>query len=274
MVAQTILGHQWTPPKELVEYPLTPAERERAPWPWQVQQALQDLYGGLVPSTYAPLERAKAEAYLAAVLTMPCGTDDEAQLLVQATQYSSHFKTPAVMGALRNIAMNPNHPLAAVQVTSMFADATRLWDDPASWAIGNAGMLDILRGSPHAAARNNAVYAIRNLREAFRSGGTTRRALPAAVILEASRRALDTTTAAEWDRLYVYAFSAIEALDDPPFPAERGMDPASPLVAQRLAAFGRWYDAERQGLQALAREQAAEVERSARVLDTPKCRGT
>lgn len=273
MGARTILGHRWTPPKDLLEYPLTPRERERAPWPWQAQQALADLYGGLVPSTYAPLEREKAGSYLAAVLTMPCGTDDEAKLLVQATQYSSHFKTPAVMGALRNIAMNPNLPLAAVQVTSMFADATRLWDDPASWAIGNAGMLDILRGSPHAAARDNAVYGIRSLREAFRSGRTTRRPLPAAVILEVSQRALNPATGTEWTRFYADALSVVEALDNPPFPAGRGVDPASPLVAERLAAFGVWFDAERPRLEALAREQAAEVERGARALDTPKCHG-
>ena len=275
---QTILGHRWTPPKELVEYPLTPRERERVPWPWQAKDALADLYGGQVPFTYMPFERAKAESYLAAVLTMPCDTDDEAKLLVEATQYRSHFKTPAVMGALRNIAMNPNLPLAAVQVTNTFADATRLWDDPASWAIGNAGTLDIIRGSPHAAARDNAVYGLRSLREAFRSGRTTRRPLPAAVILEVSRRAVDTATATEWTRLYAYAFSVVEALDDLPFPAERGMGsgmgPASPLVAQRLTAFGVWFNAERPRLEALAREQAAEIERSARALDTPKCRGT
>jgi len=47
--------------------------------------------------TYAPLERDKAEAYLAAVLTMPCTTDEEAQWFVEATQSSSHFKTPAIM---------------------------------------------------------------------------------------------------------------------------------------------------------------------------------
>ena len=271
--AQTILGHRWTPPPHLVEYPLTPRERELAPWPWQAQQALADLYSGLVPSTYAPLERAKAEAYLTAVLTMPCGTDDEARLMVQATQYSSHFKTPAVMGALRNIAMNPNLPLAAAQVTNMFADATRLWDDPASWAIGNAGMLDILRSSPHAAARNNAVYGIRSLREAFRSGRTTRRPLPAAIILEVSRRALDPASGTEWTRFHVDALSVVEAVDNPPFPAGRGVNPASPRVAERLAAFGAWFVAERPRLEALAREQAAEIERSARALDTPKCRG-
>ena len=88
-----ILGHTWTPPAQPIDYPLTPEEREKAPWPWQVQQALSDLDGGLVPSTYSPLEREKADAYLAAVLTMPCATDEEATWLVSAVQSSSHYKT-------------------------------------------------------------------------------------------------------------------------------------------------------------------------------------
>src|SRR5437867_3373029 len=87
-----ILGHDWSVPDQPIEYPLTPDERERAPWPWQVQVALRDLYNGLIPSTYAPLQREKAEAYLAAVIAMPCGTDDEAQSFVEAAQSSSHFK--------------------------------------------------------------------------------------------------------------------------------------------------------------------------------------
>lgn len=74
-----ILGHGWKAPNAPMDYPLTPEERERAPWPWQVEQALRDLHRGPIPSTYAPLEREKAEAYLAAVLTLPCGTDEEAQ---------------------------------------------------------------------------------------------------------------------------------------------------------------------------------------------------
>ena len=76
-VPRRILGHEWTPPAEPLEYPLTVKEREAAPWPWQVLEALNDLKAGFIPSTYGPLERDKADAYLSAVLTMPCGTDDE-----------------------------------------------------------------------------------------------------------------------------------------------------------------------------------------------------
>ncbi len=86
--SRQILGHAWTAPAQPADYPLTPKEREDAPWPWQVKEALRDLSAGLIPSTYSPLERDKAGAYLSAVLTMPCGTDEEAQSFVEAVQGS------------------------------------------------------------------------------------------------------------------------------------------------------------------------------------------
>jgi hypothetical protein len=95
---------------------------------------------------------------------------------------------------------------------------------------------------------------------------------PAAVLLEASRRALDPATGDAWHRLYVYAFSVVEALDDPPFRAERRLDPASPLVTQRLAEFQAWFAAERTSLQALAASQAGEIEDAERALRSVMCR--
>ena len=50
-VPRRILGHEWTPPAEPLEYPLTLKEREAAPWPWQVLEALNDLKSGFIPST-------------------------------------------------------------------------------------------------------------------------------------------------------------------------------------------------------------------------------
>jgi hypothetical protein len=272
---RSILGSPWTPPEQPVEFPLTPEEQEQAPWPWQVLEALQDVYGGLIPSTYQPLERRKADAYLAAVLTMPCGTDEEAGWLVEATQASSHYKTPAVMATLRNIAVNPGMPLAAAQVASTYADATRLWNDTQSWAIGAAGTLSILRTTPHREVRDNAAYGAQSLREMFVDGRERPRPLPSSVILEMSRRALDPATGSDWTRLYVYAFSVIEALDAPPFPAERRMDPSSPDVRRRLADFNRWYRANRADLQSLAASQKPALDEGERILSkTAKCRGT
>lgn len=268
-----IFGHSWTVPASPLDYPLTPKEREEAPWPWQVKQALRDLSAGLIPGTYAPLERAKADTYLAAVLTMPCGTDEEAQWFVEAVQGSSHYKTPAIMAALRNIAIHPRLPLAAAHVGTTFADATRLWNDPQSWAIGAAGLLDVLRNSPHRDGRNTAAYTARNLREAWVDGRTRRRALPAAVILEMARLALDPKTGDDWTRLYVYVFSVIEALDDPPFSAERRLDPGSPDVTRRLRDFAGWFDSHRRELEQLAAVQQPRIDEAQALLSqTATCR--
>ena len=116
---------------------------------------------------------------------MPCGTDEEAQWLFAAAQGSSHYKTPAIMAALRNIATNPRFPLAAVQVGSSYADATRLWNDPRAWDIGAAGVLDMLRHAPTGQARQNAAYSVRSLREVVRG---RQNAAPAAAGRGDSRR--------------------------------------------------------------------------------------
>ena len=269
-----ILGHTWSPPPQPIDYPLTPEEREKAPWPWQVEEALRDVIGGLTPSTYAPLEREKADAYLAAVLTMPCTTDDEATWLVSAVQSSSHYKTPAIMATLRNIALNPRLPRAAVQAGSTFADATRLWNDPRAWDLGAAGLLDILRSSPHTEGRRNTAYSARSLREAFADGRTSSRPVPAAVILEMGRLALDPSAGDDWTRLYVYAFSAIEALDEKPFVPDRRMDPASPDVQRRLRDFAAWLEMHRRELDALAAAQRPALDAAERLLaQTSSCRG-
>jgi hypothetical protein len=268
-----ILGHSWTAPVQPLDYPLTPSEREEAPWLWQVREALRDLNAGLIPRTYAPLERADADAYLSAVLAMPCGTDDEAQWLVEAAQGSSHYKTPAIMGALRNIATNPRLSIAAIHVGTTYADATRLWNDPRSWALGAAGLVDVLRNSPHVEARKTAAYSVRSLREAFVDGATRRQPLPAAVILELSRLALDPSAGDDWTRLYVYAFSVVEALDEPPFEVERGMAPLSPDVARRLSDFAGWLERNRRGLEDLAASQKPAIdEASAMLASIATCR--
>ncbi len=177
------------------------------------------------------------------------------------------------MGALRNIATNPAHPIAAIHAATTYADATRLWTDPRSWALGAAGLADILRGSPHTEARQTAAYSARSLREAFADGGTRPRQLPAAVILEMSRLALDPAAGDEWTRLYVYVFGVIKALDDPPFPAERGMDPRSPDVAKRLGDFSAWFARHRRELETLAAAQKPAIDEAAAILArTTTCR--
>jgi hypothetical protein len=168
--------------------------------------------------------------------------------------------------------MNPQFPRAAVEVGSDYATATRLWDDPRSWALGAAGLAGILRSSPNRQGRETAAYSAKELREVW-NGRTRRRPLPAQVILELSRLALDPTSGNDWGRLYVYVFSVIEALDDPPFPAARNMDPASPDVGRRLGEFAAWFEQHRGELEKLAAAQTPAIDEAAAMLaQTATCR--
>jgi hypothetical protein len=133
--------------------------------------------------------------------------------------------------------------------------------------------VDLLRDTPHQEARENAAYWLRSLRAAYRSGREESRPIPAAAILEAARLALDPLSGDEWRRLYAYAFSVAEALDDPPFTPERGMSPSSPQVKERLREFSVWYDVNRATLETLAREQAEGLAAARRELAaTSMCR--
>jgi len=92
-------------------------------------------------------------------------------------------------------------------------------------------------------------------------------------ILEMSRLALDPKTGTDWTRLYAYVFSVIEALDDPPFPAERGMDPKAPAVAQRLAEFATWLARQRGEVETLAAAQKPALDEAETLLaSTVPCR--
>jgi hypothetical protein len=51
------------------------------------------------------------------------------------------------------------------------------------------------------------------------------------------------------------------------------MDPASPQVAERLAAFQRWFEAERASLEAEAAAQRGELEAAERAMETTMCQG-
>ena len=72
-----------------------------------------------------------------------------------------------------------------------------------------------------------------------------------------SRLALDPKAGDDWTRLYVYAFSVIEALDEKPFPADRRMDPASPDVQRRLRDFAAWLEPHRRDLEHAGRRAEA-----------------
>src|SRR2546428_160063 len=78
----------------------------------------------------------------------------------------------------------------------------------------------------------------------------------------------DPPANSEWPRLSAYASGVIEALDDPPFPANRRMEPTSPDVARRLHDFAVWLEQHRRELEELALAQKPAIDEAEKMLAT------
>ena len=243
---RTVLGHRWVTPEAMSDYPLTPEEEAKAPWPWQIHRALDDLLSVL-------RRHANRREWLDAALTMPCSTDQEAALFVEATQ--GQWSSTAVLGAWRNIALHPNFPTAAVLVTNDLGRASH---------AGHVILLDMLRENPHRDARHRAAWEVFRLRERSQP-------LPATAVLLLSRMALDTASGDPWTRLYVYAFSAARTLDQPPIDPNQRLDPNSPRVLELLAEFDKWFQANRQNLEHLAAQESKKLDQLRTELTTSRC---
>jgi hypothetical protein len=259
-----VLGAVWTPPDRPIAYPLTAEERERAPWPWQVQDALVVVYWRLVRFT---LDSGQMDTYRAALMTMPCRTNEEAQSFVMAAARAA--PSPETLAALINIVL-AEHPNASIQALLQFGSAVRSWRDERAWGIGAAGVLKVLTTVRDESLRRSAAATLRQLREQF-PNIAGRRPLPAAVVIELNRLALDSAVGTPWDRLHAYVFAVMEALDDPPFTPDRRMPRDSPEVAARLADFEHWLNAHRRELRNLASEQQPLVDAGARSLTATVC---
>jgi len=239
----TVLGHPWRAPERLADYPLTWEEEAAAPWPWQVEVTLERLLDDLVPTgnVAGHTSAAYGEAWLAACLTLPWSTDEEALLFVEASRDSTHLKTPAILARWRSIALDARFPEAAARVAGELGEATRLWDAPESQSIGQVLTLDILERSPHVAARHNAAYGLHFLSQRVHEGKDVPMPPPASAILASLRAALDPRNGDVWTRLYVYGFGALGAMATPPFRANPTMDPNGPEPRARMNELAAWF---------------------------------
>lgn len=229
---RSILGHSWKCPERPVAL-----DEKQAPWPWQVEQALKVYLGRM-----APHDPASAEVWLQACLKLPQRSDDECLAFVESCQSSSHWKNRAVLKRWREIALNRKFPQAGMRVASSFTDACRLWNAPESMTLGQEFTLEMLRKAPSENLRQQVAYGMKNLRENWdrNLGKGVRQPEPTACILESLKLSQDARRGDAWTRLYTYGFSACEAMDNPPIPVDRRMDPQSPLVARRLRELGIW----------------------------------
>lgn len=245
---RVILGHRWVPPARRVPYPLTSSAEAMAPWPWQVQQCLVKLYGLL-----APHDAPAARRWLNACMLLPCTTDAECLAFLEACSYSSHWKSVPVLARYWRIGQAKRMPLASSRVGQAIASDCRLWDDPLSQPLAHCITVDLLDGSI-LDARHQAAYGLRDLCLRWHEGKEIRLPEPTTAIL----RALELSRGAEasWTRLYVYVFSVCQALEKPPFPADRRLPPTSPKVAELLRDADKWYQSNRPRLLAAAKKEA------------------
>jgi hypothetical protein len=270
----TVLGIPWTVP-DLRDAPLTWEEEAAAPWPWQVQQTLTDLFRGVLPDETFSRSPGRVDAWFLACLSLPTSTDADALLFVEATQPPQQ-KSPAILARWRSIALAPGLPEAAEAVARNVGEATRRWDAPMSAAIGHVILLDILQSSPHAPARERAAYGVKDLSRRWHDGREEVLPPPATAILWLLEAAMDPKNGDASSRLYVYGLRALEAMPAPPFPPDRPIDAHGPEPAARLAELADWFRGNKPRLAAeAAREAPALAEarallvKAARATDAP-----
>lgn len=260
----SVLGSPWTvrqSPAGARDYPLTWEEEAAAPWPWQVQETLEQLFVALAPRTDAA-----ENAWLKACERLPWASDADAALLVEASLGARHRKTTRVMALWHAIAISPSRPRAAELVARSVGEATRTWDAPESQAIGEVIVVDLLAGSNHP-AREHAAYGLRALALRERGGRDERLKPPSTAILGALALSQDPAAGDPWKRLYVYGFSALEAMVAPPFVPDRTIAPTGPDAAARAEELGRWFVANRQKLEAESASRKRVLDPTRRALE-------
>ena len=252
---RSVLGHEWTVPEQSQPYPTSFDQESAAPWPWQVQQCLDDLLIWMASRGRETGGPGFGDRWMEACLTMPASSDREALLVVEATLGGSwmHHKSIAVMQRYLAVALDPQLPQAAAVLASRLGEECWLWQDPAARDIGDVVTAAIIERSPHPEARARAAYGIRHLTE-------NAPAEPVLSVFAACERATKDEID-PWDRLYVFAISAASGLREPPIPTDRDpmVRPGSSEAATMLATFEKWYAQRRPELVERAAKRRAEL---------------
>jgi hypothetical protein len=262
----TVLGHRWNLPAKYSPYPLSWDEEAHAPWPWQVQMALNDLFYYMAPTIFRD-DQATCARWLDVAMTMPCENDAQAMQFVEATQAMTHFSTMAVMSRWRRIACNPNMPRAASRIANGIGDYVRLWQDDRAQGLVQLVILSLMK-RPEPDPRGAMDYRLDSMREQtqwLRTPGDSvikRLPVPATSVLALCQRCINAKTD-DWTRLYGCILPVCQTVDDPPFdPAPIGrMDSKSPNVPQLIGAFDTWFTKVRPKLESEATGETASLDR-------------
>ena len=282
-----LVGHAWSVPAQSSDYPITFEEESRAPWPWQLNQLLNELLRAIQPyaSAVAPeaglpfepsmvvLEPTEAEingwrasierarAYHRAALQMPVKSDEEAVLFVEATAETNH-RPLEVIARWRRLALDARFAESATRIARTVGSGQGVWADARSRAVAQAITIDILSRSPHLKARQEAAMSLRELRqEQERRREKIALPVPYATVLVASQQALDARNGDEWTRLYCYVRGVCQIVDNPPFDSQSiNVTPESAEIHRRLEVFERWFAQNKEQFQIQARADAQEIE--------------
>ncbi len=267
-----VLGHEWEPVAAPIDHPLTWDEHVAAPWPWQVERALNATWSSL--SHRMPRHHRMKVTEMA--LQLPRATDDEARHFLKLSDLG--FRTIEVLAAYYEIALDPVMETAAWEIMHFRMGFVRNPRTPHAPQLGAVLVEDVLRHSPHARAREAAAYRLKSFPVKHRrTHQTTRPIVPYAAIIAASERAIDEETGRErylshiergrdmtqsiqWHRLSVYAFSVCETVPDPPIVVDRRMGHRSPEVAVKLDRFAEWFHENREMLEARAARQQSRID--------------
>lgn len=276
---RTVLGYQWRAPVKITAWYPRPNdldETEDAPWPLQVQLALEILISYSSPKmgvSCPPEAVARCENWLDAVLRIPCGTDDDAQLFVEAATAVSHHVTEPILARYRTLIIERRFKKSARKAFHHLNDIQRLsmCAAPETQAAIKVIFLDALRDPIDSETCDHAAFTApgtRTMGPAEPHQPKPRRPVSPSLILELSLLALEPfpatssrpVTADTVSRLSVYVGSACEAMDDPPFRVDRHM---SPKDADRLMAqYRSWFEAHRPLLEAAAAVEAPQLDRA------------
>jgi hypothetical protein len=137
-IKRNILGHPFVVPEKWIDFPLTEEELKQSPWPFQVNQALEDLWAAIIRD-------GDPKQNDAVILTFPCKDVETARLLVSLTTQvaASQEKTtldkayvpPEVFGTWLNVLKNPKTEAAHEYVAGMLDQASANWDCPGTGMI-------------------------------------------------------------------------------------------------------------------------------------------
>jgi hypothetical protein len=255
-VTLNVLGHTWQSPAKRLPYPITWDKESKAPWPWQVEQALEDLFNRMIPSIYRGGE-GSCRRWIDVTMTMPCGNDAEATRFIEATQAIFDFKTPAVMSRWREIAGNPAMPQAAELIANRFGETMRQWDDEQAQGLGQLVFVALMNqpGPKDQIFRNSCLSSLRG------QWRGKRRPTPATTVLEFCKLAVDPKSGDDMSRLYWFVFPVCQTVDNPPLAPPRELDPKSPVIQEDLKVFSTWFEKNRSDLEAESKAEAPELDR-------------